>query len=543
MSVTCSSAAILTPHLPKRTITASRPDRKYAPNSGCLVEVRTHGSHYHPPLFSPNINLPTTMGPKQQLDSTQVLHAFVSRLASCSSVESVVQQSSSGRKAGMKRIRTPASGGSGPKNGRNGHKVICPGAKQLSCFLESSGSGCKVATFSLPCLNFSERRNKFSSLTSSSSTGDSSDSSTFPPNEHACHQNYHKNHPFDNLVRNMRFNKLDISQASPTAHANFLSAFQTLLDAELRRTALALLQRSLMASREAENAEEGGRMDEATALAHANAIRSLFPNILEDLSGSSGDSSSDEEDKVEEKPYAILASVTNWVTCPPKDPTDGASSSTAPNNKVSKKTTVTQPIVFEAVLDLSLLDSTEKTTLRLSVPGSITAIFSRFTSRIETVTIHIESDNLRAVLNAKVREVVQEVVKMAYSRTAIIVGHHCPTPMPTPARAISVDESSSSASEDEDESINNEHFPQQRPEGVSNTTATFETNEDLDRKMMPPPPNRPPRRNLCQSHHLAKRHQVTVAKALDDDESTGHRRPKRARLVGPLHRPRMAMSA
>ena len=252
-------------------------------------------------------------------------------------------------------------------------------------------------------------------------------------------------------------------------------------------------------------------MDEATALVHANAIRSLFPNILEDLSGSSSDSSSDEEDKVEEKPYAILASVTNWVTCPPKEPTDDASSSAASNNKAqppsqsSKKTTVTQPIVFEAVLDLSLLDSTDKMTLRLSVPGSITAIFSRFTPRIETVTINIESSDLRAVLGAKVRGVVQEIVKMAYSRTAIVVGHHHPTPTPTLTRSVSVDDSSSSASEDDDE-----HCPQQGPEGVSNITPTFETNEDLDRKMMPPPPNRPPRKkslpesSSCQTslfHH------------------------------------------
>ena len=489
------------------------------------------------------------MGPKQQLDSTQVLHAFVSRLASCSSVDGVAQQSSSGRKAGTKRIRTPSSGNS-PRNAH--HEVICPGAKQLSCFLESSGSGCKVATFSLPCLDFTERKNKFSPMTSSSTNGDSSDNSTFPLNEHVRHQNDNYSHPFDNLVRNMRFNKLDISQASPTAHTNFLSAFQSLLDAELRRTALALLQRSLMASREAGNAEAGGRMDEATALAHANAIRGLFPNILEDLSGSSSDSSSDEEDKVEEKPYAILASVTNWVTCPPKDSTDDAPSSTAPNNKAqppsqsSKKTTVTQPIVFEAVLDLSLLDSTDKTTLRLSVPGSISAIFSRFTSRIETVTINIESSDLRAVLSAKVREVVQEIVKMAYSRTAIVVGHHHPTPTPTPTRSISVDDSSSSASEDDEESTDNEHYPQQGPEGVpntTNTTSTFETNEDLDRKMMPPPPNRPPRKNLCHGHHHARRQHIIIAKVLDNDENTSHHRPKRARVAGPLHRPRMAVSA
>lgn len=289
-------------------------------------------------------------------------------------------------------------------------------------------------------------------------------------------------------------------------------------------------------------------MDDATALAHANAIRSLFPNILEDLSGSSSDSSSDEEDKVEEKPYSILASVTNWVTCPAKESTDEASSSTASNNKAqplsqsSKKTTVTQPIVFEAVLDLSLLDD-DKTTLRLSVPGSISAIFSRFTSRIETVTLNIESSDLRAVLSAKVREVVQEIVKMAYSRTAIVVGPLHTTPTPTPTRSVSVDDSSSSASEDDEESTDNEHYPQQGPEGVSNITTTFEDNEDLDRKMMPPPPNRPPRKNLCRSYHQAKHHQVAITKTLDNDEGTSHHRPKRARLAGPLHRPRMAVSA
>ena len=354
------------------------------------------------------------MGPKQQLESDKILHAFVSRLASCSS--SVDQLSSAGPKAGTKRTRTPggSSSGNGPKTGKSEHGIICPGAKQLPCFLESSG---KVATFSLPCFDFSERKNKFSSPPSTSSSGDNS---LFSVDEHVRHHN-HNTLPYENLVRPKRFNKLDISQASPTAHSNFLATFRTLLDAELRRTALALLQRSLLASRgKAESGGQGGGIDATTAMAHASAIRSLFPNILEDLSGSSSDSSNDEKDHViEEKPYDILASVTNWVTCSPKELSTNKSS-LAPSPS-SKKTTVTQPIVFEAVLDLSLLDSTDKTTLRLSAPGHITATFSRFTSRIETVTVILDCDALRAVLNAKVRDVVQEIVKMAYSRTAIVV--------------------------------------------------------------------------------------------------------------------------
>eukprot|EP00563_Minutocellus_polymorphus_P017751 CAMPEP_0197719998 /NCGR_PEP_ID=MMETSP1434-20131217/3506_1 /TAXON_ID=265543 /ORGANISM="Minutocellus polymorphus, Strain CCMP3303" /LENGTH=508 /DNA_ID=CAMNT_0043304793 /DNA_START=23 /DNA_END=1549 /DNA_ORIENTATION=- len=508
------------------------------------------------------------MGPKQQLESDRILHAFVSRLASCSSsVDGGVKQSSAGRKAGTKRTRTlGSSSGDGPKNSKNDYGVICPGAKQLPCFLESSGSGSKVATFSLPCLDFTERKNKFSSLTSSPSfpSGyNTGDNSKFSADEHVCHQNLNTP-PYDNLARPMRFNKLDIAQASPTAHSNFLSTFRTLLNAELRRTALALLQRSLLASRskaEADGQERG--MDEATALAHASAIRSLFPNILEDLSGGSSDSSSssssssssDEVDQVvEEKPYAILASVTNWVTCPPKESPDDASSSTSPTSKSSlssssssKKTTVTQPIVFEAVLDLSLLDSTDKTTLRLSVPGSITAIFSRFTSRIETVAVHLDSDDLRAVLNTKAREVVHDVVKLAYSRTAIVVGHHHRTPTPTSTRAPISDDSSTSTSESDEEEADNEHDPQEKLGVVSNTISTFEIDEDLDRKMMPPPPNRPPRKISFQVNHYhhqhRKRHHVLIAKFLDDDKGTIHHRPKRARLVGPLHRPRMATSA
>jgi len=467
------------------------------------------------------------MGPKQQPDTAQVLHAFVSRLASCSSsVDDIVQQSSFGRKAGTKkRTRTPASGRD------ECYKVTCPGAKQLPCFLESSGSGCKAATFSLPCLDFTERKNKFSSKTPSSTAGASGDIS------------------YPNIVRLLRFNKLDISLASPTAHANFISTFRTLLDAELRRTARALLQRSLMASRsKAESSGEGGGMDEATVLAHAHAIRILYPNILEDLNGSSSDSSGDEEDKVEERPYEIKAAVTNWVTsngststCPP------------PNNKAPmpspfSKKTVTQPIVFEAVMDLEVASSDETTALtrftsRLSSAGSITATFSR-SMRLETATIHLDSDDLRAVLNAKVREVVQEVV------TAIVVGHRHPTPTLLSTRAVSVDDNSSSeddnsSSEDDEENADDEHCPQQPPDVVPHTTAAFETNDDLDRKMMPPPPNRPPRKIVFQRsnhQHNHKRHtQAHVTEALDD-ESTIYHRSKRARMVS-TPRPRMAISA
>ncbi len=444
------------------------------------------------------------MGPKQQLASDKILHAFVSRLASCSSVD---QLSSAGPKAGTKRTRTPGgSSGNGSKTGKTEHGIICPGAKQLPCFLESSG---KVATFSLPCFDFSERKNKFSSLTPTTSSSSA--------DEHARHHN-RNTFPYENLVRPKRFNKLDISQASPTAHSNFLATFRELLDAELRRTALALLQRSLLASRsKAKAGGQGEGIDAATAMAHASAIHSLFPNILEDLSGSSSDSSNDQKDQVaEEKPYDILASVTNWVTCSSKELSDNTSSFTS---STSEKTTVTQPIVFEAVLDLSLLGSTDKTTLRLSAPGRITAMFSRFTSRIETVTANLDCDALRAVLNAKVREVVQEIVKMAYSRTAIVVGHHHSTHTSTPTPTSST----------------------RAP--ISDDSSTSTPEEDLDRKMMPPPPSRPPSHpNRHHQHHRKRRH-VIIAKSLDNDEGSSHHRPKRARMIGPIQRARMAMSA
>ena len=471
------------------------------------------------------------MGPKQQLESDKILHAFVSRLASCSSVDQL--SSASSPKAGTKRTRTPgSSSGHGPKTEKNEHGITCPGAKQLPCFLESSG---KVATFSLPCFSFSERKNKFSSLTPATSTSSSSgDNASFSADEHMRHHNRNAL-PYENLVRPTRFNKLDISQASPTAHSNFLATFRTLLDAELRRTALALLQRSLLASRsKAKAGGQGGGIDAATAMAHASVIRSLFPNILEDLSGSSSDSSNDEEDQVvEEKPYDILASVTNWVTCSPKEFSDSTSSYTSSTKNSSlapslssKKTTVTQLIVFEAVLDLSLLDSTDKTTLRLSAPGRITAMFSRFTSRIETVTVNLDCDALRAVLNAKVRDVVQEIFKMAYmySRTAIVVGHHHSTHTSTPTPTSSM----------------------RAP--ISDDSSTSTSEEDLDRKMMPPPPSRRPPKNISchinrhHQHHRKRRH-VIIAKSLDKDERSSHHRPKRARMVGPIQMARMAKSA
>jgi hypothetical protein len=139
------------------------------------------------------------------------------------------------------------------------------------------------------------------------------------------------------------------------------------------------------------------------------------------------------------------------------------------------------------------------------------------------VTVNLDCDALRAVLNAKVRDVVQEIVKMAYSRTAIVVGHHHSThtskPMPTiSTRAPISDDSSASTSE-----------------------------EDLDRKMMPPPPSRPPRNIPCHPNrhhqHNRKRRHVIIAKSLDNDEGSSHHRPKRARMVGPIQRARMAMSA
>lgn len=421
-----------------------------------------------------------------QLESGKVLLAFISRLACCSvnpspSPTAGSKRSRNGTISRSKRTTVPSS--------VVDEDVVCPGAKQLPCFLESSGAGCRAATFSLPCLDLAERKNKFSVV---SSLNESKSSHQTQPNKAQSDSTV-----AENLARPMRYNKLDITQASNTAHKNFCSTFQSMVDERLRRTALTLLQRSMVLSK-----TEG--MDEATAKAHAGTIRSLLPS-------KSGDHA---------QPIEITASVTNWVISPPKEGDSTAASATT-NKTSAGKATIAQPVVFEAVLDLSILGSATsnissngKTTLRFSVPGTVSAVFSHFTSRIETVQIQLDPEELIKALDSKCREVVHKAVQEAYAQIALVL-------VLEQGKAVAVTATKQQETEGP-QLIDNDDTE------MNSTTS----NADLDRKMMPPPPPRPP------TSRTMRPKRVTSLVVAGTDRPT-----KRARFASPSHRLHAAITA
>ena len=89
----------------------------------------------------------------QRVDSARVLQLFLSRLVSCSTCR-------------------------GDGAGRN---AMCAGAEELPVFLESTGTVCRTATFSLPSLELKPRKKKFVHTTciGSASTSMASEASAF----------------------------------------------------------------------------------------------------------------------------------------------------------------------------------------------------------------------------------------------------------------------------------------------------------------------------------------------------------------------------
>mmetsp|Transcript_35258 Transcript_35258/g.77216 ORF Transcript_35258/g.77216 Transcript_35258/m.77216 type:complete len:468 (-) Transcript_35258:86-1489(-) len=450
---------------------------------------------------------------QHQLESGKVLHAFVSRLACCSvdanstclSTPSLALPGSKRSRNGNEIIRssnsksgtavhTSLSSSSSSSSGA-AKEVVCPGADQLPCFLETSGAGCKVSTFSLPCLDLVEHKNKFSTLPPTSTCTSEHDISA------------------ENLFRPVRYNKLDISHASATAHKNFCSTFRSLVDERLRRAALTLLQRSVLLSK-----TEG--MDELTAKAYSCTIRSLLPS-------KSGEHN---------QPIQITASVTNWVTSPPQEGCTTATSATT-TNTAAGKASISQPVFFEAVLDVAIFGSgsaietsnvsdgnASKITLRFSVPGTVSAVFSRFSSRIETIQIQLSSVELVKALDAKCQEVVHKVVEMSRSRIAHILEQN---------DAVATSSSAPTAG-----TITAEQEPPQVKSARNSTFSSRSTDDtdvkihkvDLDRKMMPPPPPRPPTVRITPALHQSKPKRAKSHSFSCPGEGAGHHLAKHARL-------------
>ena len=278
----------------------------------------------------------------QRVDSARVLQLFLSRLVSCGTCR-------------------------GDGAGRN---AMCAGAEELPVFLESTGTVCRTATFSLPSLELKPRKKKFVHTTciGSASTSMTSEARSLS---------------VDNLIRPMRFNKVDIENAPLMAHENFLSSFQSIVDQRLQATAAMILKRTIAKIKTC-------GIDDNTSNVHVGAIRSLLPTASSN-------------------PTEIHAAVTNWTFSEPSQNDTEVS--------LGPKSSISQPIAFEALLHANILGN-EKVTLQFSVPGNVSMVLSRFSGRIETVQINLNPKGLTKDIEEKARIVVRKTVRAAYKAAA-----------------------------------------------------------------------------------------------------------------------------